>query len=67
MTIWADFCYSGSQDGSYDRPFNTLAQALVEVPFGGTIKMKPSSTAETPVINQAVTLEAFEGSVVIGQ
>ncbi len=65
--VWVDFNFSGVEDGSESRPYNTLAEVLNDVSTSGTIKIKPGFTAEIPFINQPVRIEAPSGSVTIGQ
>jgi Matrixin len=63
---WIDFAYGGQEDGSFSRPFNTLAEGLNSVNAGGFLWIKAGSTSVTPVISQAVTLRGFGGTVTIG-
>ena len=65
--IWADFAYVGSQTGAFDEPYDTLTKALAAVPADGTIRVKPSSSAETLTINQSVIIDGFMGTATIGQ
>ena len=65
-----DFAHSGSEDGTFDLPFDSLQEALDEVSAGGTISIKAytadKDSPETLTINQAVTINAVNGTVTIG-
>lgn len=66
--IWVEFDYPGPwQYGSFYLPFNTLAEALVAAPSGGTVGIKAGSSSETMTISKEVTLRACGGTVTIGQ
>jgi hypothetical protein len=73
--IWVDLdyvCGIPTCDGTYYRPYMTLASALAEVPVGAhpsdlpSLWIKSSSSSETMSINKPVTLRACNGPVVIG-
>jgi hypothetical protein len=66
VTAWVDFDHSGTKKGTFEYPYSTLAQALNNVVLGGTIRIKAGSGPDTPLIDQAVTLEAYDGTVTIG-
>ena len=67
---WVDFGWEMFEDGSELNPWNTLAKGLMNVTVGGIVKIKGDKgvpfTAETPTINQEVTLQAPSGPVTIG-
>jgi len=67
---WVDFANVGEEDGSEANPWNTLAKGLADAAGGGIIKIKGDTgiafTAETPTINQEVTIQADNGTVTIG-
>jgi len=65
--IWVDFNYSGTESGTFDQPYNTLAEGVAAANSGDTICMKPGSSPETITITKAVTLRACGGPVTIGQ
>ncbi len=67
QVTWVDFNAATNGDGSYEQPFDNLSDALGATADGGTIVFMPGSTSETFVINQAVTLDAFRGTVTIGE
>jgi len=65
---WVHFSYFGSENGTFANPFNTLAEGVAAASYGGIIKLKPGSTAETVNnLNKALTLEAIGGAVTMGQ
>lgn len=65
-TVFANFAHEGIEDGTEDFPFNSVAEALAEVADGGTIVFSPGISAETPIIDQNVTLMASGGTASIG-
>ena len=66
---WVNFAYSGPEDGSFLRPFNTLSEGVANAPCGGTIRIIGSSS-ETGVFGRPadcpVIIESWEGSATIG-
>jgi hypothetical protein len=68
---WVDFHYSGAQNGSYQMPFETLANGVASVSSGGTISFKagvqPSLSHEIMTISKAMTIVSFGGPTTIGQ
>lgn len=64
--VWVDFAYQGTETGDQTQPFNTLAEAVTVVTTGGTLKIKPGSSSETPRISKAMRIEAPSGAVRIG-
>jgi hypothetical protein len=67
QVTWVDFDAAPSGDGSYGQPFDNLPGALQATAAGGTIVFMAGSSATPITINQSVTLDAFRGSVTIGQ
>lgn len=66
--VWVDFSYTGcTQYGTFDFPFSVLQFGVYWVQTGGTIKIKSSSTSETPIINKACIIESFSPGAIIGQ
>lgn len=67
---WVDFGFVGIETGSADDPFNTLAEGLLHTLPTGTVMIKgntgDSVSNETMTIQQAVTIEAVNGTVRIG-
>ena len=71
FATWVDFGFAGSEeDGSEDNPFDTLAEGLLAAPDSTLVKIKGDTgdavSNETLTINQAVTIEAVDGTVRIG-
>ena len=67
---WVDFGWLGTKYGTEDKPFDTLAEALTAAAPSGAVKIKgdtgTSISPETMTIDQAVTIEAVNGTVRIG-
>jgi subtilase family serine protease len=65
--VWVEFGNSDPGNGTYTRPYNTLAQGTNAVPSGGTIAIKgPGSTLEIMAISKPMTLQAVGGPATIG-
>lgn len=65
---WVDFNYHGSpQNGQFATPFETLAQGLNSVGWGGSLTFKTGTSSETAHINKRVDLRAYNGPVTIGR
>lgn len=72
MKAWVDFGYGGSETGSFDQPFNTVAEGanrLLEDPPGGppTLHLRAGSSPEAVTISKAMMIETCGGVVTIGQ
>jgi len=66
--MWVDFTYTGFFEfGLFDFPFNTLAEGVGAVPYGGFLKIKAGFTPETATIAKRMTIDAFGGPVTLGQ
>ena len=71
--VWVDFAYGGSETGSFDHPYDTLAEGVSAVITGysapelPSVWLKAGSSDETITISQPVVLRACGGSVTIGQ
>ena len=66
--VWVDFNYRGSSElGTFDFPYNTLAEGLSTVAYNGTLKFKPGSKNETATINRKMKMEAYGCCVTIGR
>lgn len=48
-------------DGSAERPFNSISNALATVPWFGTVHVGPGRYRECPVVEKCLTLVADEG------
>ena len=64
---WVDFAYGGTELGTFDEPYGSMATAVAAVNPGDKLVIKTGVSNETPTISKAVTLESFGGSVVIGR
>jgi len=64
---WVDFNYNGVEVGTFDSPFNTLAEGVSAVPYDGTLKIKAGSRNEAATIAKRMRIEAYGGTVTIGQ
>ncbi len=67
--VWVDFNYSSlsPQLGTFANPFSTIAQGVSAVASGGTISIKPGTSAETLTISKPMKLTAVGGIATIGQ
>ena len=69
--VWVDFTYNGTEDGSFDRPFNTLAEGIENVNEGGEIIIKSGITNETfegiNKITKPMTIKSYNGMATIGK
>lgn len=67
-SYWVDFAYTGIFEfGTFELPFNTLAEGVTAVPHGGTIHLKAGSGNETASVTKRVRLQAYGGPVTIGR
>jgi hypothetical protein len=64
---WVDFAYSGSENGTFQKPYNTVAEGVSAVPAGGALIIKAGSSSETPTISKGMTIRSYGGAVSIGQ
>jgi len=65
--IWVDFGFAGLETGEVTHPFNTIAEGVDAVPWGGSLKVKSGVTSEILPIGRRLTLEAPLGPVSIGR
>ena len=70
--VWVDFTHTGSEDGSFDLPFNTVAEGAANIingvgaSEGPNLWIKSGSTDETGSINTPMFIRACGGLVTIG-
>lgn len=65
--IWCDFNWTGPQHGTQANPLISLIESVIKVKFGGTIKIKSSSTSSNGiVIDKPMQIKAIGGPVRIG-
>jgi M6 family metalloprotease-like protein len=62
---WVDFQHFGLEQGSFETPFNTLAEGVAAASHGGTLKLKAGIGTEQLTIAKRVTLEAVGGPVTV--
>jgi len=67
---WVDFAYPGvpssPETGAFTTPFNTVDEGVGAVSWGGILHFKAGSTPVRPKITKPMTLEAYNGPVIIG-
>jgi hypothetical protein len=64
---WVDFAYVGAEAGTFDQPYNTVAEAVSAVSPTGPVHVKAGHSPETIRITKALRLEAYGGSATIGR
>jgi M6 family metalloprotease-like protein len=62
---WVDFHHFGFEAGTFENPFNTVAEGVAAASHGGTLKLKAGSRAEPLTISKRLTLEAVGGPVTV--
>ncbi len=64
---WVQFTAPSGGNGSWAKPFKTMATAVAAVPANGTIIIKgPSSTSETLSISNIINILSFGGASTVG-
>ncbi|MBW7904525.1 MAG: S8 family serine peptidase [Phycisphaerae bacterium] len=66
VSPWVDFAHDGPENGSFQLPYDTLAEGL-NAATRQLVTIKAGSTSATATISQPVTLRSFGGLVRIGQ
>lgn len=64
---WVEYGYTGAELGTVTEPFNTLAEGISAAPEAGLVNIQAGTSNETMTISKAVTLQAWYGTVTIGQ
>jgi hypothetical protein len=70
--IWVDFAHTGTEDGSFDLPYDTVAEGVANIVNGVGASEQPSlwikagSTGETISIDTPMFIRACGGLVTIG-
>jgi len=67
--VWVDYNYAGAtQNGSYDAPYKTFAQAVGAVSASGNVWFKSSgSKLEIMTITKAMKVNSINGAATIGK
>ncbi len=63
---WVEFGAPAGGNGTHGNPYNSLAEGVAHVAPGGRVVIKRGSSGETITLTEPVTLDAFQGSAVIG-
>jgi M6 family metalloprotease-like protein len=63
---WVDFAYAGIELGTFDEPFNSVAEGVAGASRGGTVTIKAGSNPEIITITNRVQLRAYGGQVRLG-
>lgn len=64
--VWVDFAYIEVEDGSFDRPFNSVAEGVAATELGGALAFRAGQTSETGRLSGRMTVLACGGLVRIG-
>jgi hypothetical protein len=64
---WVDFSYFGVETGTFDAPFNTIAEGVNAAPAGGILKIKAGTSPERLTISKQLSVQAIGGPVTVGQ
>jgi len=63
---WVDFSYSGVENGTFEEPYNTLAEGVAAATSGGYVIVKAGTSSETITITKNVTIMSWGGAVIVG-
>jgi hypothetical protein len=72
LDIWVDFAHTGAEDGSFNLPYDSVAEGVANIVVGVGASEQPSlwinagSTVETPSIGTPMVIRACGGLVTIG-
>ena len=70
--VWVDFAHAGAEHGTFDLPYNTVAEGAANIVNGVGASEQPSlwikagSTGETIIIDTPMVIRAYGGLVTIG-
>lgn len=64
--VWVQFCFRGTEYGTEDNPFTTLAEGVATASNHATLYVKSGATTETLTIDKPLTLRAVDGIAVVG-
>ena len=63
---WVDFNFGGTEDGSFNNPWNSLSQGNFHATSGGLIVIKAGSSAETLSLTKPMRIVSYGGTAHIG-
>jgi hypothetical protein len=64
--VWVDFAYTGLEEGTESRPFNTLAEGVSYAAIGGTVHVKSGASPEILDVDKQIDIVAEGGEVTVG-
>ena len=64
---WVDFNFLGLEYGTFDNPFNTLAEGVTAVYPSGILHLKTGHSPVTPSLSKPMRMEAYGGPVTLGR
>ncbi len=67
QALWVDFHFMGVEEGTFDQPYDTLAEAVAAASSGEAAFIKLGSSTETLIVSKALTIAGAGGAVIIGQ
>ncbi len=65
--VWVDFNFTGSQSGTFDNPYNTMAAGVNATPYGGTLHLKQGTSAESLTITKLMSIVGYNGPATVGR
>jgi len=63
---WVDFNFGGTEDGSFNNPWNSLSQGNFHSASGGLIEIKAGSSSETLSLTKPMRIISYGGTAHIG-
>ena len=64
--VWVDFAYGGTEEGSFERPFDTFSEGVNAVFPTGPLHIKAGVSAEKGRVIKPMKIEAYGGRVTLG-
>lgn len=62
--VWIDFSnVINGESGTYAQPYNSIAEGINAVPFGGILRIKTGAKVENVRISKELTIRPFNGPV----
>jgi hypothetical protein len=65
-SVWVDFDYSGSENGTQAHPFNSIFQAEAAAPDDYIMKIRDGVSPEVGTLSKPGQLRAIGGTVRVG-